>query len=108
MVQLLKNLKMETKSIITFAKWQVKQGNLETVLLLLKEAVAKSLAEESNLKYEVYQGNDNPNTIMLFEEYKDQEALEFHRKSAHFQEVVVGKIVPLLENREVLLASHLE
>jgi len=34
--------------------------------------------------------------------------LDYHRNSAHFQEIVVGKIIPLLENREVLLASHLE
>ncbi|QNL48800.1 antibiotic biosynthesis monooxygenase [Olivibacter sp. SDN3] len=99
---------MNNKTIITFAKWQVKQGNLETVVSLLKEAVAKSSAEEGNLKYEVYQGNDNENILMLFEEYKNQEALEFHRNSAHFQEVVVGKIVPLLENREVIISSLLD
>lgn len=98
---------MNNKTIITFAKWQVKQGNLETVLSLLKEAVAKSSAEEGNLKYDVYQGNENENTLMLFEEYKDQDALNFHRNSEHFQEVVVGKIVPLLENREVIISSLL-
>lgn len=99
---------MNNKTIITFAKWQVKQGNLEAVLSLLNEAVAKSSAEEGNLKYEVYQGYDNENILMLFEEYKNQEALEFHRNSTHFQEVVVGKIVPLLENREVILSSLLD
>ncbi|PJR04092.1 putative quinol monooxygenase [Avrilella dinanensis] len=99
---------MNNKTIITFAKWQVKQGNLDAVVSLLKEAVAKSSAEEGNLKYEVYQGNDNENILMLFEEYKNQEALEFHRNSAHFQDVVVGKIVPLLENREVIISSLLD
>jgi len=99
---------MAQNSIFAFARWQIKQGNLETVLSLLKEAVIKSSAEEGNLKYEVYQGNENENTLMLFEEYKDQEALDYHRNSAHFQEVVIGKIIPLLENREVLLASHLD
>jgi len=99
---------MNNKTIITFAKWQVKQGNLETVVSFLKEAVAKSSAEEGNLKYEVYQGNDNENILMLFEEYKNQEALEFHRNSAHFQDVVVGKIVTLLENREVIISSLLD
>ncbi|RAV29000.1 MULTISPECIES: putative quinol monooxygenase [Sinomicrobium] len=99
---------MNNKTITTFAKWQVKQGNLEAVISLLKEAVAKSSAEEGNLKYEVYQGNDNENILMLFEEYTNQEALEFHRNSAHFQDVVVGKIIPLLENREVVISSLLD
>lgn len=99
---------MNNKTIVTIAKWQVKQGNLETVLSLIKEAVAKSSAEEGNLKYEVYQDNENSNILMLFEEYKDKKALEFHRNSEHFQDVVVHKIVPLLENREVVLMSLLD
>ena len=99
---------MTKKNITTFAKWQVKQGHLETVLSLLNEAVAKSTNEDGNLKYEVYQGNDESNTLILFEKYKDQEALDFHRASAHFQEIVVGQIVPLLENREVILMSPLD
>lgn len=99
---------MTQKTIITFAKWQVKEGHLQEVLSLLKEAVSKSTAEDGNLKYEVYQGNENPNTLMLFEEYIEQDALNFHRNSPHFQEVVVGKIVPLLENREVLISSQLD
>lgn len=98
---------MTNKTIITFAKWQVKQGNLKAVLSLLKEAVEKSSAEQGNLKYEVYQGNDNENILMLFEEYENQQALELHRNSAHFQEVVVGKIIPLLESREVIISSLL-
>jgi len=99
---------MNNKTIITFAKWQVKQGGLEGVISLLKELVTKSSAEEGNLKYEVYQSNDNENILMLFEEYKNREALDFHRNSAHFQEVLVGKIVPLLQNREVIISSVLD
>ena len=96
---------MKSKTITTFAKWQVKEGQLGNVLSLLKEAVAKSSAEAGNLNYRVFQGNENSHTLMLFEEYVDREALDFHRSSPHFQEVVVQKIVPLLENREVILAS---
>jgi len=99
---------MKPKTITTFAKWQVIEGQLENVLSLLKEAVAKSSAEAGNLKYQVFQGNENDHTLMLFEEYTDKEALDFHRSSPHFQEVVVQKIVPLLENREVILASLIE
>ncbi len=99
---------MSNKTITTFAKWQVKPGNLEHVLSLLTEAVLKSAAEEGNLKYVVYQDNENENTLMLFEEYRDMKALESHRNSQHFQDVVVGKIVPLLENREVLSTTPID
>jgi len=99
---------MKSEIISTFAKWQVQEGQLENVLSLLKEAVAKSSAEAGNLKYQVYQGNENDHTLILFEEYVDKAALDFHRSSSHFQEVVVQQIVPLLDNREVILASLLE
>lgn len=99
---------MKSETITTFAKWQVREGQLENVVLLLKEAVAKSSAEKGNLKYQIFQGNENENTLMLFEEYIDKEALDFHRNSPHFQEIVVQKIVPLLENREVIFASQIE
>lgn len=99
---------MKSEIITTFAKWQVREGQLENVLSLLQEAVAKSSAENGNLKYQVYQGNENGNTLMLFEEYVDKEALDFHRSSQHFQEIVVQQIVPLLENREVILTSQIE
>ncbi|QNL52299.1 antibiotic biosynthesis monooxygenase [Olivibacter sp. SDN3] len=81
---------------------------IENVLSLLKEAVAKSSAEAGNLKYQIFLGNENQHTLMLFEEYVDKEALDFHRNASHFQEVVVRKIVPLLEKREVILASLIE
>jgi quinol monooxygenase YgiN len=90
-----------------FAKWQVKEGRLDTVLNLLTEVVKKSKAEEGNLFYKVHQDNAAANTLLLFEGYKDEAALEAHRNSAHFQKIVVGEIVPLLEAREVMVTSQL-
>nr|WP_309917833.1 MULTISPECIES: hypothetical protein [unclassified Arcicella] len=39
--------------------------------------------------------------MQFSEAYKDESALNDHRNSAHFQSIVVNKIVPLLANREV-------
>ncbi|MDB5281931.1 MAG: hypothetical protein JWO06_1006, partial [Bacteroidota bacterium] len=38
---------------------------------------------------------------------KDEAAVAAHRASDHFQSIVLGQIVPLLENREVVLATEL-
>lgn len=94
-------------NIHVFAKWQVKPGQLETVLNLLAEVVKKSTQEEGNLFYNVHQSNTDPNQIILFEGYRDEAALEAHRSAGHFHTLVVGKIVPLLENREVILTTPL-
>lgn len=98
---------MSNKPIHLFAKWQVKAGHLDTVLSLLTEVAQKSREEEGNLFYRVHQSNSDTNTLMLFEGYKDETALAAHRNSEHFQALVIGKIVSMLENREVVLATEL-
>ena len=98
---------MSKKPVYTFAKWQVKEGQLDTVLSLLAEVAAKSTAEKGNLLYEIHQSNSDANTLILFEGYKDEFALAEHRNSEHFQTLVIEKIIPLLDAREVILATQL-
>lgn len=98
---------MSEKTIYTFAKWRVKEGQLETVLSLLVELTIKSTAEEGNLLYKIHQSNSDPNTLILFEGYKDESALAEHRKSEHFQTLVIGKIIPLLDDREIVITTQL-
>jgi quinol monooxygenase YgiN len=90
-----------------FATWQVKEGQIETVLNLLKTVHDKSIKENGNLFYKIHQSNSDANTILLFEGYINEAAVAEHRNSAYFQELVLGKIVPLLENREIVLATPL-
>jgi quinol monooxygenase YgiN len=98
---------MSQKPIYVFARWQVKEGQLDTVLNLLPEVVTKSTAEEGNLFYTVHQSNSDVNTLVLYEGYKDEAALNEHRNSAHFQTLVIGEIIPVLEDREVILTTQL-
>jgi len=98
---------MEKKAITVFAKWQVKDGELNNVLNLLAEVAPKSTAEEGNLFYKIHQSNTDAHTLLLYEGYKDEAALNFHRESEHFQTVVVAQIVPLLASREVTITTEL-
>lgn len=94
-------------SIYVFAKWQVKEGQLNAVLELLKEVAEKSREEKGNLFYDIHQSQQDANTLLLYEGYTSEVAVEEHRNSPYFQGVVVGQIVPLLENREVVVASKI-
>jgi autoinducer 2-degrading protein len=98
---------MNKTAIQVFAKWQVKAGNLDAVLALLPQVVQLSNAEAGNLHYTVFQDRDNPHLLILSEAYRDDDALNEHRNSAHFQDIVVAQIVPLLEAREVVLSHQL-
>ena len=93
--------------IYVFAKWQIKPGHLDSVITLLQKVVSASIKEEGNLFYLVEQSTNDPNLLILYEGYSDESALQQHRESAYFQNIVVGQIVPLLENREVILTTPL-
>lgn len=98
----------QNQSIFIFAKWQVKDGNLQTVLSILPSLVEKSTSEEGNIFYKIYQDNSDSHTLILNESYKDMASIEAHKNSEHYQEIAVKQIIPLLENREVILASELD
>jgi (4S)-4-hydroxy-5-phosphonooxypentane-2,3-dione isomerase len=98
---------MNQKPVYLFAKWQVKEGQLDGVLELLVQMTEKTRKEEGNLFYRIHQSISDPNTLMLYEGYADTAAVEAHRSADYFQSLVIGKIVPNLESREAILASEL-
>lgn len=97
---------MSTQPVYVFAKWQVKKGQIEEVLSLLAQVTKATLEEPGNLFYKIHQSLSDANTIVLFEGYSNIAAMEEHRLSPHFQTLVIGKIVPNLENREVIVTSE--
>lgn len=99
---------MSSQPIHTIAKWKVKPGQYDTVLMLLKELRAKSIEEEGNLFYNVYQDNDDLCTLILLEGYANEAALNQHRNSSHYIGIVVEKIRPLLASREIILMTPIE
>lgn len=96
---------MKNRPVYVFAKWRIRPGQLENVLILLDELAGKTRAEEGNLAYQVHQSNTDANTLVLYEAYADSDAQQAHIHSPHFQRLAVGKIIPLLADREVVLAS---
>ena len=93
------------RPIHVFATWKVKEGQVEGVLNILKTMREESVKEKGNLFYKIHQSNTDVNTIVLFEGYTNDAAITEHRNSVHYQDLVVGKIVPLLESREVVLTT---
>jgi (4S)-4-hydroxy-5-phosphonooxypentane-2,3-dione isomerase len=99
---------MSVTPIHVFAKWKVRPGQLENVLLTLKELKAKSIQEKGNLFYQIHQDNSDPNTLILFEGYSDDSALALHRNAEYYIQAVVDNIRALLADREVILTTPVE
>ena len=98
---------MSVTPIHVFAKWKVRPGELENVLLILKELKANSIQEKGNPFYQVHQDNSDPNTMILFEGYSDESALALHRSAGYYISRRRGHQT-LLMDREVILTTPVQ
>ncbi|WLQ39742.1 antibiotic biosynthesis monooxygenase [Streptomyces laculatispora] len=87
---------------VVVARYRTRPGEQDTVLPLLDSMAAASRREPGNLGYRVHQGTEDPRAIVLYEEYATEADFTAHCATPHFQEIVLGKVVPLLESRDVL------
>ena len=99
---------MSRKPIHVFAKWKVKLGQWENVLGMVKELRSKSVEEPGNLFYQAFEDRGSSFTLVLYEGYADEAALDFHRNSPHYVGLVVDQISSLLESREVVSMTPME
>lgn len=99
---------MDNRAVYVFARWKVKPGHLTTVLKALQQLATQSRAEQGNHLYKAHQLEDDPDVILLYEVYHNDEAALAHRNSTHFQQLALNTIVPLLEEREVMRAQSLD
>ncbi|MGW7753924.1 putative quinol monooxygenase [Streptomyces violaceusniger] len=89
-------------SYVVVARYRTKEGEENTVLPLLDTVAAASRQEPGHLAYRVHQGTEDPRAIVLYEEYVSEAAFTAHCATPHFQEIVLGRVVPLLDSRDVL------
>lgn len=87
--------------IVTIAHWTVEAATMEKVLALVGELRRRSLEEPGCRSYEVLRSVSAPDTLVLLESYSDPTALEAHRSSKHYHELLVERVLPLLTSRRV-------
>ncbi|MEU2726277.1 putative quinol monooxygenase [Streptomyces griseoviridis] len=80
------------------------EGAVRAALLTAREGTR---AEPANLAYEVHAVADEPGGFLLYERYADREGFAAHKASPHFEEVIVGRVWPLLTERSVTFAEVL-
>lgn len=90
--------------ICVAAEWRTHPEHADTVRGLMQEAAAAVRAHEpDNLLYVAHQDPKDPTHFLFYEQYANQAALDAHVASAHYKELVVGQLVPLLTERNVTL-----
>ena len=88
--------------IVLVAKYQVQPGKVDQVLATLEAMAPKVRDLEPGCKvYQVSRSRENENLLLLYEVYEDDAALQAHRETPHFHDLILGRAVPLLERRDL-------
>jgi quinol monooxygenase YgiN len=87
--------------VVLVARYYAIPGKGDAVEQALKEMAPKvKELEPGCLMYQVSRSHENADHFLLYEQYQDMAALEAHRETAHFKEIIGEKISPLVERRE--------
>ena len=66
----------------------IKEDKVEEFKRLMKELVEKSSAEEGNIHYSLNVSRENPRMFAFIEIWRDQETIDKHNATEHFQRLV--------------------
>lgn len=83
------------------ARYRVSAGARDEVLAVLPELAEASRSEPGNLSFVAYGGLADDHELVLLERYASRAAFDAHRRTPHFQELVLGRLVALLDSRVV-------
>jgi quinol monooxygenase YgiN len=67
----------------------------------LRLLAAASRQEPGCISYIPHQLEDDPNTVLIYEQYRDTKALEAHRASEHFKTHAVGGLYQKMLERSI-------
>ena len=79
--------------------WVAKPGHEAEVHDILRQMGEASRQEPGVIDYTTHVDPDNPREFFIYEKYHDAAGLEAHQQTSHFQELVLGKAVPILDSR---------
>jgi quinol monooxygenase YgiN len=67
----------------------------------LRQLAEASRKEPGCVSYIPHQVEDDPDTVVIYEQYLDQDALAAHRATPHFQKLAVGGLYQRMRERLV-------
>jgi quinol monooxygenase YgiN len=84
--------------VALIARYHVKPGHADAVVAALRRMRPEVAAHEPGCRQ--YIAHRDGDLVVLYEQYVDMAALEAHRETPHFKEIIEGTIAPLLDRRE--------
>lgn len=78
--------------IVLAVTWLANPGKEDEVAETFRRLQAASRREAGCLMYTVHRHKNDPRRFFIYEQYRDEEALQQHRDSAHFQQYAVAEL----------------
>ena len=97
---------MDDETIVLVARFEAKAGfgpKVRKALLRMGEEVKKN--EPGCLSYVVHRSLEHDGVFLLYETYKNKDALAAHRETPFFKDLIEGQVVPHLAVRQRELYS---
>ena len=83
--------------VVLAVVWVAKPGHEEEVANVFRKLEAASRREPGCLMYMVHRHKDQPGRFFIYEQYRDDAALQAHKDSTHFQEYAVNGLADLAD-----------
>ena len=86
--------------VVLAVTWMAKPGHEEAVAETFRKLTTASRQESGCLMYLVHRHQTDSQCFFIYEQYRDDYALEAHRQSAHFQKYVVNALSGIGERKQ--------
>lgn len=86
--------------VVLAVTWMAKPGHEEEVAGIFGKLQSASRQEPGCLMYIVHRHRTDVTRFFIYEQYRDDAALETHRKSPHFQEYAISALKDIGERKE--------
>jgi autoinducer 2-degrading protein len=70
---------------VTLVEIQVKPDKIEDFLTVFRPNHDGAIRESGNLRFDVLQDPSDPTKFVIYEAYRDEEAVRFHKTTDHYQ-----------------------
>lgn len=87
--------------LIVVARMNAQAGKEEEMENALRDIIPKVESEEGTLSYVLHRMKKKPQNFLMYEKYRDREALAFHSSTPYFAELF-GKIAPLMDGDPII------
>jgi quinol monooxygenase YgiN len=86
--------------VVLAVTWMANPGHEQEVVHIFEKLQTASRAEAGCLQYIVHRHREDGRRFFIYEQYRDDVAIQAHRESPHFQQYVVQALSRVAERKQ--------